>query len=178
MSNNKDSNKAAADKPGDTPEQLRCVLLSVGGAELLVPNAVLAEVSNFVPPEPFEDAPDWLLGTVEWNRWSVPVIAYGRLVRTDTEEAPAAKSRIVITKSLQHSERMPYLGILVSGAPKVVDARVDSLEAEDSDNRMIGLLAEVSVRKKKALVPDLDRLAQLVAHAAFGAVPVTQMRDS
>lgn len=175
MNAGKSDNSDSKNKGGQKGDALRCVLLSVGGAELLVPNAVLAEVSNFVPPEPFEDAPDWLLGTVEWNRWSVPVIAYGRLVRTDTEESASAKSRIVITKSLRHSERMPYLGILVKGAPKVVDTHADSMTAEEAENRMIGLLAEVTLRKKKALVPDLDRLAQVVAHAAFGAVPVTEL---
>lgn len=157
-------------------DSLRSLMLPIAGGHMLVPNGNLAEVAHFIPPEPFEDAPDWLLGTVEWNRWSVPVVAFGLLVRAAEAETPQPKSRIVILKALRHSERMPYIGVLVEGVPRVVDLKPEMLTIEDEpERRTIGLLAQGEIRKKTVLVPDLDRLAQLVAHAAFGAVPVTEL---
>ena len=76
-----------------TLDDIRGVLIRVGATQLLLPNATISEVLSYSPPEPVEDAPDWLLGRLRWR---------GRAVRLPGER----KSRCF---SLQTYRQLPQM---------------------------------------------------------------------
>ncbi|HQY49033.1 MAG TPA: chemotaxis protein CheW, partial [Thermomonas sp.] len=59
----------------DIAHIIRGVLIQVAQARLLLPNATIAEVLSFAPPEPVADAPDWLLGRIRWRGWQLPLVS-------------------------------------------------------------------------------------------------------
>ena len=59
-------------------QDMRGVLVPVGKHHLLLPNAAVAEVLGFEEPAPENDAPDWLLGRIDWRGWRIPVISWER----------------------------------------------------------------------------------------------------
>ena len=86
----------------------------------------------------------------------------------------SSKAKICITKSLVHSDRLPYIGLLAQGFPRLVTITESTLvEVPDASNH-IAVAGQVLVGDREAWVPDMDRIAQLVAHAAYGALPVTR----
>src|SRR3546814_9487856 len=52
----------------DSVQDIRGVLIQVGGARLLLPNATISEVLSYADPEPVENAPEWLLGRTPIGR--------------------------------------------------------------------------------------------------------------
>ncbi|MGK7294680.1 MAG: chemotaxis protein CheW [Candidatus Wenzhouxiangella sp. M2_3B_020] len=153
--------------------EIRSVMVPVTDAELLLPNAAVAEIVGYSTPEPIEQAPAWLLGNVLWHGWQVPVISYGVLTeQLESETVEGAK--ICVTKSLISNERMPYIGILAQGFPRLVTVTEPALTEVPESSTHIATAGKVIIGDREAWVPDLDRIGQLVAHAAFGALPVSR----
>ena len=151
--------------------EIRSVLVPVSGADLLMPNAAIAEIVAYNPPEPIEQAPEWLLGNVLWHGWQVPVIAFAALTEQQDHE-PTDGAKICITKSLIHHDRMPYVGILAQGFPRLVTVTETALTEVPEGASHIAIAGKAIIGDRECLVPELDRISQLVAHAAYGALPV------
>ncbi len=61
-------------------QDIRGVMIGVTGARVLLPNATVAEVITYSPPEPVDGAPDWMLGRIRWRGWSLQLISYARMI--------------------------------------------------------------------------------------------------
>lgn len=53
--------------PDDASREIRGVLIQIEGGRLLLPNATVSEVLSYADPEPIENAPDWILGSIRWR---------------------------------------------------------------------------------------------------------------
>lgn len=152
--------------------EIRSVMVPLSGTNILIPNATVAEVVGYTEPEQVPGAPEWLLGTFLWRGWQVPLISYSILTEQADEETTNG-ARLCITKSMINNERMPYIAILAQGFPRLTTVTEDNLTEVPSDSKPIAVAGRVIVESTEAIVPDLDRLGHLVAHAAFGALPLT-----
>ena len=152
--------------------EIRSVMVPVAGMYLLLPNATIAEVMGYSEPEPVPGSAEWLLGTLMWHGWQVPLISFARLIDQSQSESTQG-SRICITKSLINNDKMPYIGILSQGHPRLITVTDDNFTEVSTEGNPIGVAGQVTVNDREAVVPDLDRLGHLVAHAAFGALPLT-----
>jgi len=152
--------------------EIRSVLVPLADAHLLIPNATVAEVVGETKTEPVSDGPDWLLGTFLWHGWQVPLISFAGLTEVNDAE-PTQGARLCITKTLINNERMPYIAILAQGFPRLTTVTEDNMTELPLDRKPIAVAGKVIVDNTEALIPDLDRLGHLVAHAAFGALPLT-----
>ena len=75
---------------------LHCMLVPTGEETLLLPTSVMAEVIDFQPPRPTEEAPPWLLGEVDWENRQVPVFSFDALINgTEPGDVPR-RARIMI----------------------------------------------------------------------------------
>lgn len=152
--------------------EIRSVLVPISGSDLLLPNATMAEIVGYSRPAPIEQAPDWLLGNILWRGWQVPVISFNVLTE-QMEEEPVDGAKFCVTKCLATHERMPYISILAQGFPRLVTVTEDGLTDVPDSSSHIAIAGKVILGDREAWLPDLDRLGQLVAHAAFGALPVS-----
>jgi len=150
--------------------EVRSVLVPITGDELLLPNASIAEIVAFVTPTPIDQAPDWLLGNILWRGWQVPVMAFATLIGADTVENTQS-AKVCVTKSLTNNQRMPYVGVLAQGFPRLVTVTESALTEVEQAEGHIAVAGRVIIGDRQATLPDLDRLAQLIAHAAFGTLP-------
>lgn len=153
--------------------EIRSVLVPISDAELLMPNASIAEVVDYADPEPLETGPSWLLGNVLWHGWQVPVVSFAVLTEQQPDE-PTGHAKLCITKSLVQNDRLPYIAILAQGFPKLVTVTQSALNEVENSSQHIAVAGEAILGEHRAWVPDLDRVAQLAAHAAYGALPVTR----
>lgn len=155
-------------------QEVRSVLIPVSGGDLLLPNAAVAEVIGLSEVVPVPNAPEWLIGTTLWHGWEMPLVAYGLLARMSEEEAEKS-SRIAVVKALSGPPRMPFMGFLCRGFPRLVTVSPANLVAIPDRASTIGVLGHAILQDREVVLPDLDRTSQLVAHAAFGALPITNV---
>lgn len=161
---------------GKSPE-IHCMSAPTEDHRLLLPTSVMAEVLDFRQPAPLEHAPPWLLGHIEWESRQVPVFSFTALIEGSDLQAPGSRSKIMVIKSLTEAGRVPYLGVLLTGLPKPVTVKADDLEPLGDERKALGVFGRVSFENEEVIVPDMDRLTHLVTHAAFGALPITQLEN-
>ena len=159
---------------GKSPE-LRCMSAPTEGHRLLLPTSVMAEVVEFRTPAPLDHSPPWLLGHIEWENRQVPVFSFSALIEGDDPAPPGSRARIMVIKSLVEAGRVPYLGVVLTGLPRPVTVKPEDLEEIGDENKALGVFRHVRFEEEEAVVPELDRLTHLVTHAAFGALPITQI---
>ena len=153
--------------------ELYSLLIPLRHERLLVPRMCVAEVIAFADTEKRTqaDAPDWLLGSVEWNGRRVPVIS---LDGPDTgDSAPTgrrgSRSRIVIFHAIGDRLKAGYYGVLTQGFPQLVRVNRDVLtrDTQTPPPQDQPMLCRVRMVHEFPLVPDLegieDRLADLAA---------------
>ena len=147
-------------------QDIRGVMISVTGARALLPNATVAEVITYSPPEPVADAPDWMLGHIRWRGWRLPVISYAQMIGSAESESELG-AKVVVLKALGGNPRHSYFAMLAQGFPRLVtvSTQVLSREPDDEDNAATqGVLMRVKLNDDIAVIPDLAKIeARLVA---------------
>jgi chemosensory pili system protein ChpC len=147
--------------------EIRAVLIPLESGRLLLPNATVAEVVGYQPPEPVEGGPDWLLGEVEWRQNRIPVVAFERTLGGNPGD-PGHRARIVICNTLNGNAERPHIGILARSIPRLVRVLEEGLEVREAEIDGAPVLHGVSVNGEAAWIPDLD-LLELMVDEAQGA---------
>lgn len=167
-----DPNSGADNLDIGTPlveSDIRGVLIQVARGRLLLPNATIAEVLSYAPPQPIEFAPSWLLGRIRWRGWGLPLIAFAELAGIAQEQAGIG-SKVVVLKALGGDSRLPYFAMLTQGFPRLVTVSRDSLLLDADDSELpTGVQARVRLNEERAFLPDLESIALLLGEALTDA---------
>lgn len=148
-----------------THADIRGVLIQLAGARLLLPNATIAEVLSYAPPERVDVAPEWLLGKIRWRGWQLPLVAYAELAGFGKEPAGLG-SKVVVLKALGGNAKAPYFAILSQGFPRLVTVSQEGLIPDsDSAELPLGVQSRVLLNENTAFVPDLGAVEALINDA-------------
>lgn len=151
------------------------IIIPATNTHLLLPNTAVATMISFIEPDPIKEAPSWILGSIVWQGWQVPVASWSQLLHlVDYEQLRNA--RIAVVKALNAPKRMPYFGLLAQGFPRLSRVTQDSLTELPEDGQRqaeghIAVIDEMLIDQQQVMIPDIERLTQLVAHAAYGSLP-------
>lgn len=144
---------------------IRGVMIAVGGGRLLLPNANVAEVISYSEPERVENAPDWLLGVARWRGWRLPVLSFPQLVGWPSEAAQLG-AKVAVLKALGGNPRLPYFAVVSLGFPRLVSvSRERLLPVEDMREHPLGVQARVQLGEDIAVIPDLMTVELLIDEA-------------
>jgi chemosensory pili system protein ChpC len=152
------------------PEQLYCVLLALRDDTLVLPNALIAEALAQDSLEPqAEGGARWLAGEVNWRNQRLQAVNFETL--NGGLAAPLSRrSRMVVLHALgERPEDKPY-ALVCQGYPHLVTlsrVALAPLPLRESD-RPEYVLARVRIGNSEALIPDLDRIAELIRETAGG----------
>jgi chemosensory pili system protein ChpC len=144
-------------------QEIRGVLVPVGSRHLLLPNAAVAEVIGFEDPQPQDNAPDWLLGRIDWRGRRIPVISWERAVEGNEPDWSASRVRIVLLNTLNGNPALTHIGVLSVGIARLARIRADTLSEEPMGEVASPLVrASVIITGVPAWIPDLDELERWV----------------
>ena len=149
--------------------EIRALYAPVEGGGILLPGSVVAEVVEFTDPDPFKDAPDWLLGEIEWSGWQIPLINYAVLTDTGINTTITPRSRILIVKTLSGSTSITYIGFVINGLPRMINVSTGSL-VETKIGSTTGAFSHVTIDDRSATIPDLDEIAGVIEGVAYRAL--------
>jgi len=149
-------------------KEIRTILAPLTKGNILLPNSVVAEILNYKPPEPFKQAPAWLLGELVWHGWQIPVVSYLRLINIGFNDQVTKKSRILLIKTLGESTRLNYIGLLIQGLPRLKTVTADKLLENKADKLSKVIFSNVTVDDLPAIIPEMGQLTGIVEQAAYG----------
>lgn len=132
---------------------------------LLVPNTIVAEIVPFMNVTLFKDAEtsaEWNIGNVVWRNQTIPVVALER-IQGQQDLGDIRRARIAIVYTLQGNHEIPHVALLVRGVPRLVPVTDDNSKMLEETPSEDAITAWVEVDGKKAQIPNLQHLEQMVA---------------
>ncbi|HEX5788871.1 MAG TPA: chemotaxis protein CheW [Woeseiaceae bacterium] len=151
-------------------DEIYSLLVPLSGDRLIVPRACVAEVVRFAGPKRAEGAPEWLLGSVNWNGRDLPVVSFEGALGKDVP-ASTGRTRIVVFVASTGHLKTGYFGITTQGFPQLVRVNRDVLKLEATDGwpQDAPVLCRVRMINEFPLVPDLEKLEHLLARESIRA---------
>lgn len=146
--------------------ELRSLLAPIAGSHILLPGSVVAEVVALNELSVFANAPEWLLGELEWNGWQVPVVNFALLAQTSHDAPVSPRSRILVVKTLTDEASVLHVGFVVSGMPRLKTLSVANIAETEADTEP-GVFSHVTVDEQPAVIPDLPALAVEIEQAVY-----------
>ena len=138
------------------------LLIPMANDTLLLPNAAVAEIIALTDIEPVENAPEWLLGFINWRGQHVPLLSF-EVVNGNEKPEYQSKARIVVFNALGGSSSLPFFATLAQGIPHLIQANQSIVTAlAESDEHPTGVLCPVLVEGEPAVIPDLDAMEKLI----------------
>lgn len=143
---------------------VRTMLIPLQGLTLMLPNALVAEVVGYYPPDRLKGTPTWLLGKAQWRGVYLPLISFERLIGIGFA-SPGHKARILVLYGLKPwMDRLPYYALLVTEVPRLQRASVETLELVEAEPS-VGLINKVKAGEREVWVPDIDYLCEQIVQA-------------
>ena len=152
-----------------TAGEIRSVLIPLQQGQLLLPNALVAEVVGYQAPEPVADVPDWLLGQVEWRQQSVPLVSFERVMGQPAAAEGGRRARLAICYALGGNPQRPYIALLAHAIPRLVRVSEENIvSAAEPQELGPQVLRQVEVNGEPALIPDMDAIETQVNEVLAG----------
>lgn len=148
---------------------VRCLTLDLLGAKLLLPNTLVAEVTETTEVKPATNAPSWLSGFISWRGRSVPLVVFEDIIGT---ESPGRheESSMVVLNTLNNSARIPFIAMQIQGLPHLSLLKHGMLEYDES-NKMDEpvILTGVRIEGESLIVPNIDAIERMLENLGISA---------
>jgi chemosensory pili system protein ChpC len=145
-------------------QEIYSLLIPLAEGRLIVPRACVAEVVGFQVPSEMTGAPPWYIGTVLWNGKQVPLASFegacGQAI-----PAPSGRSRVVVFHCLGTRLDAGNFAIVSQGFPQLVRVSSDVVRPDNSRvfPERAPVICQVRMANETPLVPDLERLEEMIA---------------
>ncbi len=145
----------------NTTDAIRSLFIPVDGANLVLPNAAVAEVVPYSEPEAVADSPDWLLGKVSWRHQVIPLISF-EAAAGGVRPEPGTRSRITVLNGITGNPKLRFYAVLTQDIPHLmkVDSSVIASGSEEVQNNAV--LSNIMINGEAAQIPNLDALETML----------------
>lgn len=140
---------------------VRCLVVPLKGLLLLLPNTLVAEVTDYVEPSPLPSAPEWLRGMMPWRGRSVPTV--DMLAVTGRGKDRQKAKRAVVLNTLNGNTELPFIAISSHGIPRLVEVKGDMIQPLKEEEASInGVACRVLLADHQVAIPDVDTLERML----------------
>jgi chemosensory pili system protein ChpC len=145
-------------------QEIYSLLVPLAEGRLIVPRACVAEVVGFQVPSEMTGAPPWYIGTVLWSGKQVPLVSFEGACG-QAMPAPTGRTRVVVFHCLGTRLDGGNFAIVSQGFPQLVRVSSDVVRPDNSRvfPERAPVICQVRMVNETPLVPDLDRLEEMIA---------------
>ncbi len=158
----------------EVAEELYSLLIPLQDARLIVPRACIAEVVGFTRPSVVaDDAPDWFVGTLDWNGRQLPVVSFEAAAGQAVPES-SGRTRVVVFHAMAGQLQPPFFGVLTQGFPQLVRVNPDVLTPDDEVFPADGpVICRIRMINELPLIPDLECLERMILSVTTVTQPLS-----
>ena len=145
-------------------EQVQSVLIPQHQTALLLPSAAVIEILGYRElKEPAYES-RWVLGEFSWRHLKLPLVSMERLLGVE-RKTQRGRKRIIVVHVFSTDLKAPFVGIESTGMPRLIAVDENNLKISKGESwpNEWPITDVVDVLGSQALIPDLQRLGQLVA---------------
>ncbi len=149
-------------------QEIYSLLIPLAEGRLIVPRACVAEVAGVPVHSEMTGAPPWYIGTVPWNGKPIPLVSFEGLCGKSVPPG-SGRARMVVFVGL--GARLAHFAVLAQGFPQLVRLSSDVIRPGTAAfPERAPVLCQLRMANETPLVPDLERLEQMIADETQVAV--------
>ena len=142
-------------------KEVRGLMIPLQGMQLVLPDSVILQILTSGDIVSLEGAASWLLGNVTWQKRVIPVMSFEIAANHQYQEM--YQPRVLVLKSLNNIEKMPFYAITLAGIPSPVRVNKENIAVmENAVASSPVILSEVLVDGEPAAIPNMDALEELL----------------
>ena len=142
-------------------KQVRGLMIPLQGVRLVLPDSIIVQILTGSEITSISNAPTWLLGTTVWQKRTIPVSSFE--VASNHQYSLIEKPRLLVLKSINNIDKMPFYAITLSGIPHPVQLTDENMTAvENASSSSPVILNEVLVDGEPTSIPNLDALEEML----------------
>ena len=145
-------------------QEIYSLLIPLAEGRLIVPRACVAEVVGFQVPSEMTGAPPWYIGTVPWSGKAVPLVSFEGACG-QTMPVASGRTRVVVFHCLGTRLDGGNFALVSQGFPQLVRVSSDVVRPDNSRvfPERAPVICQVRMVNETPLVPDLERLEEMIA---------------
>ena len=140
-------------------QEVYSLLIPVAGGKLILPRVSVAEVTGFLRPKPVRNAPDWLMGLINWQMQEIPLVSFEGLCGRKVPER-AGRTRIAVVYAIGEQIAPAVFALMTQGYPYLVrvNPAVLSVDPENDFGADSPVLNRLRMANERPYVPDLEAI--------------------
>ncbi len=151
-------------------EELYSLLVPLAEDRLIIPRACVAEVVRYSKPKQEPGSQNWMLGTINWNGRTLPVVSFEGTIGKDIP-AVTGRTRIVVFYASTGQIKAGHFGLLTQGFPQLVRVNRKVLKLDSTEGWPDGapVFCRVKMINEYPLVPHLENLESMLVEESVQA---------
>jgi chemosensory pili system protein ChpC len=148
---------------------IKCVILTLLRENVIVPNALVAEIISVKEVVDSENAPNWFLGKMNWRGKDVALLSFEAAAGDEISKVNLNTQAVVLYAVGKSGEDVesPYLGLVMSGVPHVSRFSREQIVTDDEELNNHPMVAQkVRVNGAKVSILDVDAMVSMVQKLA------------
>lgn len=149
---------------------VRCLIMTLHQVTMLLPNTLVAEVTDLSEVSTAANMPGWLKGFVSWRGRNVPLVSFEVMLGQETV-GRLDDSRMVVINTLSNNAKMPFIATEIQGLPHLSVFKHGDIEYDESEdgNGEPVVLSRMSVDGESVIVPNIDVIERMLENLGVSA---------
>lgn len=147
-------------------KSIKCVILTLRKENVIVPNALVAEIISVKEIERKESAPDWFLGNMKWRGTAVPLLSFEAAGGTGGAKVNLNTQAVVLYGVAKDGEtnNTPYLALVMSGVPHISHITREQINRDKEVANEHPMVAQkVRINGASVSILDVDAMLDMVS---------------
>ena len=153
----------------DDKQLLKCVILTLRKENVIVPNALVAEIISVKDIKQSENVPDWYLGDMAWRGADVPLLSFEASGGEKISKVNLNTQAVVLYATGKSGDigEHPYLGLVMSGVPHVSHFTREQIKTDGEAEFEHPMVAQkVRINGASVSILDVDAMVEMVEELA------------
>jgi len=150
-------------------QAIKCVILTLRKENVIVPNALVAEIVSVKEIEKKGDTPGWFLGNMKWRGSDVPLLSFEAAGGSSSAKVNLNTQAVILygVGKDEEAKENPYLALVMSGVPHVSHFKREQIKTDNTamdDHPMVA--QRVRINGASVSILDVDAMVGMVSQVA------------
>ncbi len=149
--------------------EIKCVFLTLRKVNVLLPNALVADIISVKEVKESENTPEWFLGNMSWRGVDVPLLSFEAAGGMGAAKVNLNTQAVVLYAVGNKGEvsENPYMGLVMSGVPHVSNFSRDQIKTDNEASAEHPMVAQkVRINGAGISILDVDAMVDMVSDMA------------
>jgi chemosensory pili system protein ChpC len=148
-------------------QSIKCVILTLRKENVILPNALVAEIISVKDIEESKNSEKWFLGNMKWRGTDVPLLSFEAAGGEEISKVNLNTQAVVlyaVGKGKDVNEN-PYLALVMSGVPHISSFTREQIRNDvETDHPMVA--QKVRINGASVSILDVDAMSDMVNELA------------